>query len=124
MIITKTRLSIIADSEEKPLVNSSLQYSLALIEASLDYLRFINTELITEKKSAIMKKLISLTYFGEMNKLRCSKEMLKELLKDHERIISQLRKSFERYRDRDEAGFITTIIEKHQSIARKLRKCF
>ncbi|MES2285275.1 MAG: hypothetical protein V4547_06260 [Bacteroidota bacterium] len=124
MILTKTRLSVIVDTEEKPLVNSSLQYSLALIEASLDYLRFINTELITDRKSAIMKKLIALTYFGEMNKLLCSKEMLKELLKDHERIISQLRKSFERYRDRDEAGFITSIIEKHQSIARQLRKCF
>ena len=123
MILTKTR-PIIVDTIEKHLVNSSLQYSLALIEASLDYLRFINTELITEKKSAIMKKLISLTYFGEMNKLLCSKEMLKELLKDHERIISQLRRSFEKYRDRDDASFITSIIEKHQSFAKKLRKCF
>ncbi|MES2139604.1 MAG: hypothetical protein V4511_07830 [Bacteroidota bacterium] len=124
MIITETRLSIKVDTDEKSFVNSSLQYSLALIEASLDYIRLINTELITEKKSAIMKKLISLTNLGEMNKLLCSKEMLKELLKDHERIISQLRKSFEKYRDKDEAGFISSIIEKHQSIARKLRKCF
>jgi hypothetical protein len=124
MIITKTRLSIIVDTDEEHLVNSNLQYSLTLIESSLDYLRLINTELITEKKSAIMRKLISLTNSDELNKLLCSKEMLKELLKDHERIISLLRKSFEKYRDREEANFITSIIEKHQSIARKLRRCF
>ncbi|MDP1747261.1 MAG: hypothetical protein Q8L90_16935 [Bacteroidota bacterium] len=124
MILTKTRLSIIVDTDEEHLVNSNLQYSLTLIESSLDYLRLINTELITEKKSAIMRKLISLTNSDELNKLLCSKEMLKELLKDHERIISLLRKSFEKYRDREEANFITTIIEKHQSIARKLRRCF
>lgn len=124
MIITKTRLSIIVDTEEEQPVNSNLQYSLTLIETSLDYLRLINTELITEKKSAIMRKLISLTNFDELNKLLCSKEMLKELLKDHERIISLLRKSFEKYRDREEANFITSVIEKHQSIARKLRRCF
>lgn len=124
MIITKTRLSIIVDTEEEQPVNSNLQYSLTLIETSLDYLRLINTELITEKKSAIMRKLISLTNFDELNKLLCSKEMLKELLKDHERIISLLRKSFEKYRDREEANFITSVIEKHQSVARKLRRCF
>lgn len=124
MIITKTRVSIVVDRKDEPPVNSNLQYSLSLIEASLDYLRMINTELITEKKSAIMKKLISLRNFDELNKFLCSKEMLKELLKDHERIISQLRKNFEKYRDRDEASFIRSIIEKHQSIARELRKCF
>jgi hypothetical protein len=124
MIITKTRLSIIVDTDEEHLVNSNLQYSLTLIESSLDYLRLINTELITEKKSAIMRKLISLTNSDEPSKLLCSKEMLKELLKDHERIISLLRKSFEKYRDREEANFITSIIEKHQSVARKLRRCF
>lgn len=124
MIITKTRLSIIVDTEEEQPVNSNLQYSLTLIETSLDYLCLINTELITEKKSAIMRKLISLTNFDELNKLLCSKEMLKELLKDHERIISLLRKSFEKYRDREEANFITSVIEKHQSVARKLRRCF
>ncbi|MDO9186916.1 MAG: hypothetical protein Q7W13_12960 [Bacteroidia bacterium] len=124
MIITKTRLSIIVDTDEEHLVNSNIQYSLTLIESSLDYLRLINTELITEKKSAIMRKLISLTNPDELNKLICSKEMLKELLKDHERIISLLRKSFEKYRDKEEANFITSIIEKHQSVARKLRRCF
>lgn len=124
MIITKTRLSIIVDTDEEHLENSNLQYSLNLIESTLDYLRLINTELITEKKSAIMRKLISLTNSDELNKLLCSKEMLKELLKDHERIISQLRKSFEKYRDREEANFISSIIEKHQSVARKLRRCF
>ncbi|MES2396505.1 MAG: hypothetical protein V4549_10905 [Bacteroidota bacterium] len=124
MIITKTRLSIIVDTDEEHLVNSNLQYSLTLIESSLDYLRLINTELITEKKSAIMRKLTSLTNSDEPSKLLCSKEMLKELLKDHERIISLLRKSFEKYRDREEANFITSIIEKHQNVARKLRRCF
>lgn len=124
MIITKTRLSIVVDTDEEQLINSNLQYSLTLIESSLEYLRLINTELITAKKSAIMRKLISLTNSDDLNKLLCSKEMLKELLKDHERIICLLRKNFEKFRDKEESNFITSIIEKHQNIARKLRRCF
>lgn len=124
MITSENRLSVIFDEDEKHLTNSNLQYSLTLIEASQDYIRLINAEVITEKKSVIMKKLMSLTHLDELHKILCSKEMLKELLKDHERIISQLRKSFEKYREKDEGGFITSIIEKHQSIARKLRKYF
>ena len=124
MIISVVESSIIIEEEKKYSVNAGLQYSLTLIEASLEYLRLINAEIISEKKTITMRKLISLKYFDEINKLFCSKEMLKELLKDHERIISQLRKSFEKYRDREEANFITTIIEKHQSVARKLRRCF
>lgn len=124
MIISIVESSIIIEEEKKYSVNSGLQYSLTLIEASLEYLRMVNAEVVSEKKSTIMRKLISLKYFDEINKLFCSKEMLKELLKDHERIISQLRKNFEKYRDKDEASFITSVIEKNQRMAKKLRKYF
>lgn len=127
MIITKTLLSIIVGTEEEQPVISNLQYSLTLIEASIDFLLMINTAGIKDENSAIkiMKKIISISGFKEeLSKLLYSKEMLKELLKDHERIIIQLRNSFEKYKDGDEANFITSIIEKHQSIARKLRRCF
>ncbi len=107
--------------------NINLQYSLNLIEASIDYLFMIDTEKITDEKSAIniTEKFISLPSFkNELCKILCSKEMLKEMLKDHERIIIQLRSSLEKYKDQGEANFISSLIEKHQSIARKLRKYF
>ena len=124
MIISENRLSVIFDEDEKHLTNSNLQYSLTLIEATLDYIRLINAEVLTDKTSIIVKKIISVTHFDELQKILCSKEMLKELLKDHERIISQLRKCFEKYREKDEGRFIASVIEKHQSIAMKLRKSF
>lgn len=128
--IAETRFSeSVVDRDEKKIVNSNLniQYSLMLIEASLDYLLMINTEAVKEKNSAlgILKKLISISIFNdELSNLLYSKEMLKQLLKDHERLISQFRASFEKYREKEEAGFITSILEKHQSIAKRLRKYF
>jgi hypothetical protein len=105
--------------------NAIVQYSLSFIEASLDYLNIINAENIDNNKSEIVSKLITLSCFkDELSQLICSKEMLKELLKDHERMICQLRRSFEKFREREEANFIATIIDSHQSIAKKLRKCF
>lgn len=124
MSISIVESPIIIKEEKKYSVNSGLQYSLTLIETSLEYLHMVNAEVISEKKTTIMRKLISLKYFDEINKLFCSKEMLKELLKDHERIISQLRKNFERYRDKDEGSFIKSVIEKNQRMATKLRKYF
>jgi len=129
MIISKTRLPEITEDnvEIKNQVNSNInvQYSLTLIEASLDYLFMLNTSGISDENSKIIKKLISVSFNKEeQGKLLYSKEMLKELLKDHERIIFQLRKNFEKYKGSDEANFITSIIERHQNIARKLKKSF
>jgi|GEM_PF-3427926 len=129
MIISKTRLPEITEDnvEIKNQVNSNInvQYSLTLIEASLDYLFMLNTSGISDENSKIIKKLISVSFNKEeQGKLLYSKEMLKELLKDHERIIFQLRKNFEKYKGSDEANFITSIIERHQNIARKLKKYF
>lgn len=126
MISSKTILPEVEKSKE---INqySDLQYSLTLIETSLDYLFMINADPVKDKNSVrkIMHKIISLTCLkDELSKLLYSKEMLKELLKDHERIIIQLRNNFEKFKDREDAKFITSIIEKHQSIARKLRKYF
>lgn len=55
-----------------------------------------------------------------------SKEMIKELLKDHETIIIQCRKDLEscseKYKDAGTADFITGLMEQHETIAWTLRR--
>jgi starvation-inducible DNA-binding protein len=55
-----------------------------------------------------------------------SKEMLKELLKDHEIVIIQLRKGIEdcteKYKDAGTADFLTNLIQEHETIAWSLRR--
>ncbi len=59
-------------------------------------------------------------------KYTTSKEMIKELAKDHELIIIQLRKDIEncasRYKDAGTADFITGLMEQHETIAWTLRR--
>ena len=54
------------------------------------------------------------------------KEMLKELLKDHEAVIVQLRKSIdkcdEEFKDIGTADFLTDLIREHETMAWKLRR--
>jgi hypothetical protein len=106
------------------------QYSLSLIKASLDYL--INTT--SEGKIpdvnatlAVMKEFASKDVNKEIqDKYPCSNEMLKELIKDHERIIVQLHKTmmsyYERYRDLNIKSFLHGIIEEHKTIAGTLKR--
>lgn len=55
-----------------------------------------------------------------------SKDMLKELLKDHEMIIVQLRKDIEdsakKYKDVGTADFLTGLMEQHETTAWVLRR--
>ena len=57
-----------------------------------------------------------------------SKEMLKELLHDHETIVVELRKSIthcaEKYKDAGTADFLTGLMEEHETIAWTLRRYF
>jgi len=57
-----------------------------------------------------------------------SKEMIKELLKDHETIIQLLRKNVaecaDKYKDAGTADFLTGLMEQHETTAWTLRRYF
>lgn len=59
-------------------------------------------------------------------KYSSSKEMIKELLRDHETVIIQLRKDIEncasKYKDAGTADFMTGLMEQHETIAWTLRR--
>lgn len=59
-------------------------------------------------------------------KYRSSKDMMKELLNDHEMIIVLLRRDIEnciaKYKDAGTADFITGLMEQHETIAWTLRR--
>lgn len=106
------------------------QYSLSLIKASLDHLININTEgKIPDVNAtlAVMKEFSSQSVKNVTNdKYPCSNEMLKELIKDHERIITQLRNNmtnyYERYKDMSIRNLLNGIIEEHKTIAWTLKR--
>jgi hypothetical protein len=106
------------------------QYSLSLIKASLDHLLSTNTDGKIPDVDATLKVMKE---FGSRDinkeapdKYPASNEMLKELIKDHERIISQLRKNmsnyYERYRDMSFRNLINGIIEEHKTVAWTLKR--
>jgi hypothetical protein len=119
-------------SMQEPLSNLkfNLQYSLRLIEASNDYLLMTNQDEDYNEgasKGAMTELLSLISLKDEFDKFSCTKEMIKELLKDHERIIAQLQKRInhsDKYNDREAVGFVSSIIEEHKNIARKFRKYF
>ena len=107
------------------------QYSLSLIKASLDNLITLNTE----GKIADVDQLYNVmnefnTYSPSSDatesKYPCSNEMLKELIKDHERIIVQLKNKlslcYEKYRGASISTVLSGIIEEHKSIVSTLKK--
>jgi starvation-inducible DNA-binding protein len=57
-----------------------------------------------------------------------SREMIKELLKDHETVIQSLRKYMDdcqdKYKDAGTADFLTGVMEQHETIAWTLRRYF
>jgi starvation-inducible DNA-binding protein len=57
-----------------------------------------------------------------------SKDMIRELLKDHETVIQSLRKSVDdctdKYKDTGTADFLTGLMEDHETIAWTLRRYF
>lgn len=124
-------LQLFAKIESASSLKFNLQYSLRLIEASIDYLIMTNTgdeAIDIHHSGAKVDELVSLSSLNdETGKYPCTKEMIKELLKDHERIIIQLRKRIElsdRFHDYETVEFVNAIIEEHQNIAGKFRRYF
>ncbi len=124
-------MQLLSKIEATSSLKFNLQYSLRLIEASIDYLIMTNTGDEKDEEhhsSANLHELVSLAYLtDETGKFPCTKEMIKELLKDHERIILQLKKRVElsdRFHDYETVEFVSSIIEEHQNIAGKFRRYF
>lgn len=74
-----------------------------------------------------MKEFLALSPINETpKKYPPSKEMIKELLADHETSIIHLRNDigdvFEKYHDADTADFLISRMEAHETMARLLRK--
>jgi starvation-inducible DNA-binding protein len=80
-----------------------------------------------ENTIGTMQEFLDLTTLKEApGKYKSSKEMIKELLQDHETIIVELRKNIEacsdKYHDAGTADFLTKLIEEHETIAWTLRR--
>jgi starvation-inducible DNA-binding protein len=74
-----------------------------------------------------LKEFLSIATIKESpGKYPSSKEMVKELLQDHEAVIIALRKDVddcdEKYKDKGTADFLTGIMEEHETIAWTLRR--
>jgi hypothetical protein len=129
MITTKEKFINPFSHKQGKKQNLNLQYSLSLIEASLEYLTNIEDQISNKKKAKEMplEELISPPQ-EESSIYSCSKEMLKELLRDHERIIIQLKNNSEYYSKKFGYTTITDsvnrIIKEHQRITWQLRSCF
>ncbi|HEX8515977.1 MAG TPA: hypothetical protein VF868_07240 [Bacteroidia bacterium] len=103
------------------------EYSLSLIKAS-DPL--INSD--EEKTPDVNASIAVIREFGSkkvenavVDKYPCSNEMLKELIKDHERIITQLKKNMTNYYERYNTGIknlVNGIIEEHKTVAWTLKR--
>lgn len=97
-----------------------------LIEESID--------LVAERISKLGSKTIgTMNEFSKMtsikehpNKYESSKDMLKELLNDHESVVKELRKDIDccsdKYHDAGTADFLTGLMEEHETIAWTLRR--
>ena len=81
------------------------------------------------KTIGTMKEFLDLTHLKEApGKYPERKEMIKELLEDHETIIVHLRKAVDEcqdeYKDAGTADFLTGLMEDHETNAWKLRRYF
>jgi starvation-inducible DNA-binding protein len=79
------------------------------------------------KTIGTMKEYSELATIKESpGKYHSSKDMIKELLKDHETVIIQLRKDIEyctvKFLDAGTADFVTGLMEQHETIAWTLRR--
>jgi len=80
-----------------------------------------------ERTIGTMKEFLELTHLKETpGKYPERKDMIKELLGDHESIIVQLRKNVdqcqEEFKDAGTADFLTGLMENHETNAWKLRR--
>ncbi len=73
---------------------------------------------------ASMKEFLETSSLNEVTDVKNSEEMLKELLADHESIISEIREKVDIVGDAGDAGnedFIISLMQKHEKIAWMLR---
>jgi hypothetical protein len=104
-------------------------FSLDLIEASLSSLLVDAEDHLADMRSILGKLKESTSIATPINTpFKYSREMVKELLKDHEWIIGQLKKNrnfcSQKEEDRETADLLTGIIEQHEATAATLRKFF
>src|ERR1700744_2215039 len=81
------------------------------------------------KTIGTMKEFLDLTHLKEApGKYPARKDMIKELLEDHETIIVHLRKAVDEctdeFKDAGTADFLTGLMEDHETMAWKLRRYF
>lgn len=79
------------------------------------------------KAIGTMKEFLELTHIKETpGKYPSPKEMIKDLLNDHETVIVHLRKNIddcsEKYKDAGTTDFLTKLLEDHETIAWVLRR--
>jgi hypothetical protein len=103
------------------------QYSLSLIKASVDHIIAEDKEPDIDATLNVIKEFETENDSKKSDKYPCSNEMMKELIKDHERIILQIRNKisnyYERYRDgRSITNFLNGIIEEHKAVAWALKR--
>jgi len=80
-----------------------------------------------EKTIGTMKEFLEITHLKESpGTYPARKEMIKELLTDHETVIVELRKAIEQcqdeFKDAGTADFLTGLMEDHETNAWKLRR--
>ena len=97
-----------------------------LIEESIDLVAERISKL-GSKTIGTMSEFSKLTTLKERpNKYESSKEMIKELLDDHETIIKELRNNIdycaEKCHDAGTADFLTGLMEEHETVAWTLRR--
>jgi starvation-inducible DNA-binding protein len=81
------------------------------------------------KTPGTMQEFLDKTSLKESpGKYPSQQDMIKELLKDHETVIVQLRKNIdscdEKYGDKGTADFLTDLLREHETIAWTLRRYF
>ncbi|MDF2437923.1 MAG: Dps family ferritin [Bacteroidota bacterium] len=115
-----------SNAESKKL---AAQYSLSLIKASVDHIIPEDKEPDIDATLSVIKEFESENDSKKSvaDKYPCSNEMMKELIKDHERIILQIKNKvanyYERYRDgRNISNFLNGIIEEHKAVAWALKR--
>ncbi len=96
----------------------------------------VSIDEIAERISKLGSKTIgTMEEFGKLSTIKenpgkypSSKEMIKELLTDHETVIVMLRKAIddctEKYKDAGTTDFLTGLLEEHETIAWTLRRYF
>lgn len=96
------------------------------LEASIDEIAERINKLGAKTPGTMSEFLASASLKEAPGKYPAQKEMIRELLKDHEMVIVQLRKDIdkcdEKFGDKGTADFLTDLIREHETLAWTLRR--